>query len=106
MSNKEEEVSIGQGALEDVPASHRERIGMTMSDPASTAITVKEMLVHARYSLEEEHKNTKEEVYKGIVRYIRVEGHHWVDSTEANINVLGAIRPISVGIQEERGLNH
>jgi len=68
---------------------------MTVKRLASTAITVEEMLVQAGYSLEEEHKNTKEEVYTQIVRYLRVEAHSWIASTGANINYLVyAISPI------------
>ncbi|KAF8423502.1 hypothetical protein BGX38DRAFT_1265941 [Terfezia claveryi] len=65
-----------------------ERIGMTMRRLASTAITVEEMLVQAGYNVNEEHKDTKEEVYKEICRYLRIEGHYWISSTEANINDL------------------
>jgi len=69
-------------------------IGMSMRRLASTAITVEEML-QKRYS-PEEHRSTKEEVYKQIVRYLRIEGHYWVASTEANISdlVYAIISPI------------
>ena len=73
-----------------------ERIGMTMRRLASTAITVEEMLVQAGYNVNEEHKDTKEEVYKEICRYLRIEGHYWISSTEANINdlVYAIISPV------------
>lgn len=65
-----------------------DKIGMTMRELASTAITVEEMLDQAEYNVKEEHKDTKKEVYKGICRYLRVEGHHWIFGTEAGISDL------------------
>lgn len=62
---------------------------MTMRSLASTAITGNEVLVQAGYNANEEHNDTKEEVYKEIYRYLRIEGHqYWISSTVANINDL------------------
>ena len=65
------------------------RLGVPMCRLASTAITVGAMLVQAGYSLEsKQHKDTKEEIYKEIMRHMWVEGPYWIASTEANINDL------------------
>lgn len=71
-----------------------ERIGMTLRDLHSTAISVEEMLALARYNPDTEAmKATKEEVYKGLARCLRVEGYETL--MEANVNdlVLFIIHP-------------
>jgi len=55
-----------------------ERIDITMEDLASNIIPIEEMMQQAGYIVGEEDseaiKATKEEVYKQIVRYLRIEG--------------------------------
>jgi len=71
-------------------------ISLTMQHLASIAITVEEMLVQARYSLAEGYENTKEKVYQQILQYLRIETHHGIINTGANINnfVYATISPI------------
>jgi len=80
-----------------------ERIGITMEDLASNIIPIAEMMQQAGYTVGEEDseaiKATKEEVYKQIALYLRIEGFP-IESTpgfkEPNINdlVLFIIAPI------------
>ena len=67
-----------------------QRIGMTLRDLHATAISVEEMLALARYNPDKEvieaMKSTKEEVYKGLARCLRIEGHETL--MEANVNDL------------------
>jgi len=92
------------------------RIGMTMRRLASTAVTVEEM-VPVGYILEDNYKSTKEEVYKQLVRYLRIEAHYWISGTEVNISdlVYAIISPIlndficktgrdTVYLERERGV--
>jgi len=79
------------------------RIGVTMEDLASNIIPIEEMMQQAGYTVGEEDseaiKATKEEVYKQIARYLRIEGFP-TESTpgfkEPNVNdlVLFIIAPI------------
>lgn len=80
-----------------------ERIGITMQDLASVVILAKELLVQIGYSFDGEDSDaimtTKEEVYKQIMRYLRIEGYAMEtspDFKEANVNdlVLLIISPI------------
>lgn len=74
------------------------RIGITMRDLHSTAVSVEEMLALAEYNPDndviEAIKTTKEELYKGLARCLRIEGHETL--MEANVNdlVVFIIHPI------------
>jgi len=52
-----------------------ERIGTTIKLLHSTAITAQEMLALAGYKQDLDVKKIKNEVYKGVVRCLRVEDH-------------------------------
>lgn len=79
------------------------RIGIRMDDLASAVVPIEEMLAQAGYSLNGEDpdsmKATKDEVYKQILRYLKIEGYP-MDSTadfkEGSVNdlVLLIISPI------------
>ena len=79
------------------------RIGIRMDDLISVTVPTEEMLAQAGYSLNGEDpdsmKATKDEVYKQIVRYLKIEGYPMgsnADFKEASVNdlVLLIISPI------------
>lgn len=91
------------------------RIGITMEDLASNIIPIEEMMQQAGYTVGEEEdseaiKATKEEVYKQIARYLRIEGFP-TESTpgfkESNISdlVLFIIAPILDDFKSRTGRN-
>jgi len=85
------------------------RIGTTIKRLHLTAITVQEMLVLAKmftltsYKEDSGVKKIKEEVYREIVRYLRVEGHDTLTESNANDLALFIIVPIIDGFIEQTG---
>lgn len=88
-----------------------QRIGTTLRRLHSTAISIEEMLelLLAGYSPDKEDteiiKSIKNEVYKGLVRCLRVEGHEMLMDTNVNDLVLFIIIPTIDEFMQRAGRN-
>ena len=80
-----------------------ERIGTTINRLHSTAITVQEMLALAGYKQDSDVQKIKDEVYSGVVRCLRVEGHETLMEPNANDLALFIIIPTIDGFIERTG---